>query len=116
MGRIGTLMPRRGRRHEVSILIVTGAGVGRCFGSQPRAKVSMMIKRPPQQGHGRGGARGSSVVVASAVSGSFGREGTASNSRARAILAARLPLANSPYCRVRWEPPGSAGGRERVED
>jgi hypothetical protein len=64
----------------------------------------MMIKRPPQQGHGRGSARGSSVVVASAVSGSFGREGTASNLRARAILAARLPLANSPYCRMRWSP------------
>src|SRR3979411_2345049 len=93
---VAAVVDRWRRHHEVSILIVTGAGVGRCFGSQPRAKVSMMIKRPPQQGHGRGGARGSSVVVASAVSGSFGREGTASNSRARAILAARLPLANSP--------------------
>ena len=32
---------------DVSILI-TGAGVsGRCFGSQPRAKVSMMIMWPP---------------------------------------------------------------------
>ena len=32
--------------------------MGRCFGSQPRAKVSMMIMRPPQQGHGRGSMRG----------------------------------------------------------
>jgi hypothetical protein len=35
----------RWRRHrEVSILITAG-GVGRYFGSQPRAKVSMMTKR-----------------------------------------------------------------------
>jgi len=38
----------------VSILIIAGAGAGPCFGSQPRAKVSMTIMRPPQQGHGRG--------------------------------------------------------------
>ena len=31
------------RYHDVSILIGAGAGVGRCFGSQPRAKVSMTI-------------------------------------------------------------------------
>jgi hypothetical protein len=31
----------------VSILIAA-AGVGRCFGSLPRAKVSMMNMRPPQ--------------------------------------------------------------------
>jgi hypothetical protein len=35
----------------VSILIAAGAGVGRCFGSQPRAKVSMMIMRPPRGRH-----------------------------------------------------------------
>ena len=34
------------RHHDVSILIAAGGGVGRCFGSQPRAKVSMM---PPSQ-------------------------------------------------------------------
>jgi hypothetical protein len=34
----------------VSILIFAGAEVGRRFGSQPQAKVSMMIMRPPQQG------------------------------------------------------------------
>ena len=34
------------RRHEVSILIVTGVGVGRYFGSQRRSRVSMMIMRP----------------------------------------------------------------------
>jgi hypothetical protein len=29
---------------------------------QPRAKVSMMNMRPPQQGHGRGSMRGSSAA------------------------------------------------------
>ena len=45
--------------------------MGRCLGWQPRAKVSMMIMRPPQQGHGRGSTRGSSSAAASGVSGSF---------------------------------------------
>jgi hypothetical protein len=44
-------------RHEVSILIGAGADVGRGFGSQPRAKVSMMIIRPAQHGHGVGKIR-----------------------------------------------------------
>jgi hypothetical protein len=50
----------------VSILIATGAGVGRCCGSQPRAKVSLIIMRPPQEGHGRGSTRGSSSADVSA--------------------------------------------------
>src|SRR5258708_37103566 len=50
------------RHHEVSILIAAG-GVGRYFGSQPRAKVSMMIMRLPQHGHGRGSARGCSSAA-----------------------------------------------------
>ena len=70
--------------------------MGRCFGSQPRAKVSMMSIRPPQHGHGRGSTRGSSAAAASAVSGSFGRDGTASSLRACAMFAARLPLASNP--------------------
>ena len=54
----------------------------------------MMIIRPPQQGHGRDNMRGwSASAVASGISGCFGRDGTASKSRAHAILAARLPLA-----------------------
>jgi hypothetical protein len=36
----------------VSILIAGEIGVGLYFGSQPRAKVSMIIMRPPQHGHG----------------------------------------------------------------
>ena len=68
------------RHHDVSILIAAG-GVGRYFGSQPRAKVSMMIMRLPQHGHGRGSARGCSSA-ASGVSGSFARAGRASSSAA----------------------------------
>ena len=49
-GRIGSGAVRW-RSHDVSILITTG--VGRCLGSQPRAKTSMTIMRPPQQGHGQ---------------------------------------------------------------
>ena len=80
----------------MSILIVAGAGVGRCLGSQLGAKVSMMIMRPPQHGHGRGSTRGSSAAEVSGVSGCFGVAGTASSWRARAMLAARLALASSP--------------------
>src|SRR6267378_908760 len=54
------LVGRRG--HEVSILF----GVGRHFGSQPRAKVSMTIIRAPQHGHGQGSTRS----VSGATSGS----------------------------------------------
>ena len=52
----------RGIGHDVSILI----GVGRQLGAQPRAKVSMMIMRAPQRGHGHGSTRG----VSGATSGS----------------------------------------------
>jgi hypothetical protein len=86
---------QRWRHHEVSILIAAAARVGQCFGSHPRAKVSMMNMRPPQQGHGRGSMRGSSAAGASGVSGRSERAGTASNSRAWAMLAARLPLASA---------------------
>jgi hypothetical protein len=50
----------------------------------------MMIMRPPQQGQGRGSMRGSSAAGASGVSGGSERAGTASSSRGRAMLAARL--------------------------
>jgi hypothetical protein len=71
-------------------------GAGRCFGWQPAAKVSMMIMRPPQQRQGRGSTRGLSVAAVVDVSAGFGQDGTPSNSLARAMLAAQLPLANNP--------------------
>ena len=45
----------RNSGHDVSIRI----GVGRYVGSQPRAKTSMTIIRPPQRGQGQGRIRGS---------------------------------------------------------
>ena len=42
----------RERRHDVSIRISGMAG-GWYLGFEPRAKTSMTIMRPPQQGHGR---------------------------------------------------------------
>src|SRR5271166_1854167 len=90
------LVDRSRRYHEVSILIAAVADAGWCLGWQPRAKDSMMIMRPPQQRHGRGSTRGSSAAAVADVSVGFERDGTASNSRARAMLAARLPLANNP--------------------
>jgi hypothetical protein len=56
--------------------VARGAGVGRCFGSHPRAKVSMMMMRPPQQGHGCSSTRCSSVALVG--SGSFAGDGTPS--------------------------------------
>jgi len=50
MARVTGEVERWRRHHDVSILIAAGAGVGRCFSWHPRAKVSMMIMRPPQQG------------------------------------------------------------------
>ena len=93
---IGAMMDRRRGHHEVSILIAAGTGVGRCFGSEPRAKVSMMNMRPPQQGHGLGSTRGWSIAAAVEISGGWEGGGAASRLRARAMLAARRPLASSP--------------------
>ena len=42
----------RERSHEVSIRIVTIGSVGWDRGEPPRAKISMMIMRPPQHGQG----------------------------------------------------------------
>ena len=80
------------RHHDVSILIGLG---GRVRGVAPRSKVSMMIMRPPQHGHGSGGIGGSSSL-ASASLGSLCVGGTSSNLRERARFSARPPLANRP--------------------
>src|SRR6266446_1364421 len=96
MASVTGLVDRWWRHHEVSIPIAAVADAGWCLGWQPRAKVSMMIMRPPQQRHGRGNTWSSAAAAVADVSGCFGRDGTASNSRARAMLAARWPLANNP--------------------
>src|SRR5216683_975290 len=83
-----------GHRHEVSILIVVIGAVGRCRGAEPRSKVSMMIMRPPQQGHGRARVGGSLPSLAPASAGWHWSFGSASSSRARAMLSARVVLAN----------------------
>jgi hypothetical protein len=87
---------KSGRAHEVSILIVGGTGVGWWAGWEPRAKVSMMSIRPPQHGQGQGCARGSPGCATLGSWDSLTGGGMASNSRARAMSAARVPLANSP--------------------
>src|SRR5713101_4142403 len=50
----------RERRHDVSILIGLD---GRVRGVEPRSKVSMMIMRPPQHGHGSEYIGGSSALA-----------------------------------------------------
>ena len=82
-------------------------GPRRCFGWQPGAKVSMMIMRPPQQGHGRGSARGSSLVVVSGVSGCCGREGTA---RCRHV-GRSIPTSAKTALRFRYPDPQQSPGR-----
>jgi hypothetical protein len=46
--------------HDVSILIALD---GRVLGTEPRSKISMMIMRPPQHGHGSKDVGGSSVLA-----------------------------------------------------
>src|SRR5258705_3008960 len=90
----GSVSGCHGCRHDVSILITTG--VGQCLGLQPRPNTSTTIIGEPQQGHGRGSIRGISVAGVADGSGFFSGVGAASNSRALAMLSARLPLASRP--------------------
>src|SRR6201987_5932636 len=78
--------------HDVSILF----GVGRHFGSQPRAKVSMTIIRAPQHGHGQGSTRSVSGATSGSCWGSAAGGATLRSARALAILSARLVEARSP--------------------
>jgi hypothetical protein len=84
------------RAHEVSILIAATPAVGRYRGEQPRAKVSMMIMRPPQQGQGCSGVGGALALVWPAVAASLPGFGMAISLRARAMFSARVVLANRP--------------------
>jgi ribosomal protein L2 len=78
--------------HDVSILF----GVGRHFGSQPGAKVSMTIMRAPQHGHGQGSTRSVSGATSGSCWGSAAGGATLRSARALAMLAARLVEAKSP--------------------
>jgi hypothetical protein len=82
--------------HDVSILMVMIGPVGRCRGVEPRSKVSMMIMRPPQHGQGCEGVGGSLGSRASASTLWSQGIGTASSSRARAMLSAQDGLASRP--------------------
>src|SRR5450631_2065440 len=89
----GTGTSRRTKSaHEVSILITAVGAEGRKRVEQPRWNVSMMIMRPPQHGQGCESVCGSLASVLSALVASLQGFGTASSSRARAMLSARVPL------------------------
>ena len=86
---------RRQGHHDVSVQ--TGAARGGQYrGVEPRAKTSMTIMRPPQQGHGRGRTREPSGPVFSGGCVSLATGKTASSARALAMFSTRLPLARSP--------------------
>ena len=78
--------------HDVSILF----GVGRHFGSQPGAKVSMTIMRAPQHGHGQGNTRSVSGATSGSCWGSAAGGATLRSARALAMPSARLVEAKSP--------------------
>jgi hypothetical protein len=75
--------------HDVSILI----GIGRDLGSQPGAKVSITIMRPPQRGQGQGSVGGVSVAISACSFGSAAGGATLRSARAFAMFSARLALA-----------------------
>lgn len=81
------------RHHEVSIRIKAG-GAASVRGMKPAWTIEAMRILPPQNGHG--GSPGSSVVASPTPQGSGAGAATPSNTRIRARLAARLPLARRP--------------------
>jgi hypothetical protein len=90
------ILPRGDLDHDVSILITAVDAAGRWRGEEPRWNVSMMTMRPPQRGHGCESGLGS-LASAQLVSPASGcAAGTSSRRRARAMLSARVPLANRP--------------------
>src|ERR1700722_2357614 len=89
-GEVATLTG--GLAHDVSILL----GVGRHLGSQPGAKVSITIMRPPHRGQGQGSIRGVSVAISGCSCGSAAGGAMLRSARAVAMFSARLALAKSP--------------------
>src|SRR6266852_909700 len=88
------ILPRADLDHDVSILIAAVDAAGRVRGEAPRWNLSMMIMRPPQHGHG---CASSALVWAQLVSPALGcAAGTSSKRRARAMLSARVALADRP--------------------
>ena len=92
----GGLAMRRGSvgGHAAAVL-TPGSDRGGSRGPPPRSKVSTMIMRPPQHGHGGRwsfGAAAALVVASRSVCGS----GAASSSLARALFALRAALARRP--------------------
>src|SRR4051812_14237477 len=75
--------------HEVSIRMEQGVGGWR--GECPRANLSMMTMRAPQQGQAGPGSGGSGAAASAT-----GLTDIVSNARARARLSWRKPLPNSP--------------------
>jgi hypothetical protein len=85
-------MLKGGLAHDVSIL----PGIGRHFGSQPRANTSTTIMRPPQRGQGQGSTPGVSVAISGCSCGAAAGGTTLRSARAFAMFSARLALAKSP--------------------
>jgi hypothetical protein len=85
-------------RHDIAVpLLAWGDGGAR--GSPPRRKLSTMIMRPPQQGHGgRWFMAAPAAMSASScsVEGSIDGKGAVISSLARAILALQVALASNP--------------------
>src|ERR1700719_820574 len=71
-----------GLAHDVSILL----GIGRHLGSQPGAKVSITIIRPPQRGQGQDSIRGVSVATSGGSCGAGAGEATLRSARALAMF------------------------------
>src|SRR6266478_3773152 len=93
-GEIATL--KGGLAHDVSILL----GIGRHLGSQPGAKVSITIMRPPQRGQGQGSTRGVSAAISGGSCGSAVGGATLRSAWFFAIFSARLVLASCPSWRT----------------
>src|SRR5260370_39433594 len=84
----------------MGLVLTPVAGDGGARGAAHRSRVSTMIMRPPQQGHGGRWSAATAVAVRSASSRSTGGlidgRGAAISSLVRAILVLQVALASSP--------------------